>query len=105
MASPGWTLLTNHGHVLVCVAADPQTRVRDIAAAVGVTERAVQQILHDLEEAGYLLRERVGRRNRYRIDPDARFRHPLEARVRVGQFLALTGSEPESEGSDKTASP
>ncbi len=87
--SSGWTFLSNHGHVLVSLAVDPDARMRDIAARVGITERAVQTIVGDLEEAGYVLRERLGRRNRYTVVPQGRFRHPLEERVRVGDFLAL----------------
>lgn len=88
-ASPGWTFLSNHGHVLVSLAADPAARIRDIADRVGITERAVQMILADLEEAGYVVRERVGRRNHYTVVDRSRFRHPLEEHVRVGDFLAL----------------
>ena len=86
---PGWTFLSNHGHVLVSLAADPDVRMRDIAEQVGITERAVQMIVADLEGAGYVRRERVGRRNRYTVVPGRRFRHPLEAHVPVSTFLAL----------------
>lgn len=86
---PEWTFLSNHGHVLVCLALDPQSRLRDIAARVGITERAVQGILRNLEDAGYVLKERVGRRNSYTVNGDQPFRHPLEARVPVGDFLRL----------------
>jgi DNA-binding transcriptional ArsR family regulator len=89
-ASPvGWTFLSNHGHVLVGLAADPAARVRDIADRVGITERAVQLIVADLEAAGYVERRRVGRRNHYTVATSGRFRHPLEEHVRVGDFLAL----------------
>jgi DNA-binding MarR family transcriptional regulator len=87
--SSGWTFLSNHGHVLVSLAADPEARIRDIADRVGITERAVQMILADLEEAGYVVRERVGRRNHYTVVERGRFRHPLEDHVRVGDFLSL----------------
>lgn len=86
---PEWTFLSNHGHVLVCLALDPQARLRDIAARVGITERAVQGILRNLEDAGYVLKERVGRRNTYAVKGDQPFRHPLESRVPVGDFLRL----------------
>ncbi|MGY1785868.1 helix-turn-helix transcriptional regulator [Geodermatophilus sp. SYSU D00698] len=89
VSSPGWTFLSNHGHVLVSLAADPEARVRDVAERVGITERAVQMIVADLEEAGYVVRERVGRRNRYTVSTEGRFRHPLEEHVRTGEFLAL----------------
>jgi len=90
-----WTFLSNHGHVLVCLGQDPEVRIRDVADKVGITERAVQQIIADLEEAGYVERTRTGRRNRYRVRRAGRFRHPIERRVRVGEFLDLvsgTGS-------------
>ncbi len=85
----GWTFLTNHGHVLVCLAADPDARLRDVADRVGVTERAVQQIVAELEQEGYVAKERVGRRNHYTVVREGRFRHPLEAGVTVGDFLEL----------------
>ena len=85
----GWTFLTNHGHVLLALARDPHARLRDVAAVVGITERAVQSIVGDLESAGYLVREREGRRNRYRINPSGQFRHPAERDQRVGDLLAL----------------
>ena len=88
-ARPTWTFLTNHGHVLIAVAADPEARVRDIAERVGITERAVQGILDDLERGGYLERERVGRRNRYRLRKGGRFRHPAEAGHAVDELLRL----------------
>ena len=65
-----WTFLTNHASVLLSLAADPNQRLRDVAAAVGITERAVQRIVADLEEAGYLTRTRVGRRNRYELNTE-----------------------------------
>jgi DNA-binding transcriptional ArsR family regulator len=68
---------------------DPDVLLREVAASVGITERAVQQIVADLEEAGYLTRSRVGRRNRYSVRVDSRFRHPLEGEVQVGDFLDL----------------
>jgi DNA-binding transcriptional ArsR family regulator len=82
-----WSLLTGHGHVLVEVARNPQVRMRDISAAVGLTERAVQGIVADLESAGYLTRHRVGRRNRYTVNPDSVFRHSAQAGLQIGPFL------------------
>ena len=73
-----WTFLTNHAHVLLCVWEDSEARVRDIASRVGITERAVQRILQELESEQYLLRERFGRRNRYRVRADRPFRHSVE---------------------------
>jgi Uncharacterized membrane-associated protein/domain len=95
-ARPGWTFLTNHAHVLLALALDPDTRLRDVATVVGITERAVQGIVADLESAGYVARVRVGRRNRYELHPEGRFRHPAEADHRVGELLdlfAVTGSK------------
>lgn len=84
-----WTFLTNHALVLVCIARSPDIRLRDIAAAVGITERAVQAIIADLEEAGYLTRSRVGRRNRYELHPAQPLRHPLEREHEVDDLLAV----------------
>jgi DNA-binding IclR family transcriptional regulator len=75
----GWTFLTNHGHVLLCLAGEPDLRVRDVAARVGITERATLRILHDLVAGGYATRERDGRRTRYRFRLDRPMRHPIEA--------------------------
>lgn len=88
-AARGWTFLTNHGHVLLAIARDPTARLRDVAATVGVTERAVHAIVADLEAGGYLNRTRVGRRNHYTVNPGGRFRHPAEADRYIGDFLAL----------------
>ena len=88
-----WTFLTNHGHVLVCLAADPDVVLRDVATRVGITERAVQQIIRDLELAGVIARVRVGRRNRYVICSERGFRHTLEADVTLGAFLGLVGDD------------
>ena len=85
-----WTFLTNHAHVLVVVRRQPQARLRDIAEAVGVTERAVQLILGDLEAAGYVQREKVGRRNAY-VVLGGPLRHPLEAGRAVDDLLATLG--------------
>lgn len=84
-----WTFLTNHAHVLLTIADEPEARLRDIADRVGVTERAVQGIVADLEEGGYIERERVGRRNRYRVVRGGRFRHPAEASHRVDDLLRI----------------
>ncbi len=88
--SARWSFLSNHGHVLICIARAPDTRIRDIAREVGITERAVQRILGDLEEAGVVVRERVGRRNHYLIRGDAPLRHPLEAHRNVADLIRLT---------------
>lgn len=85
----GWTFLTNHGHVLVCLAKDEDVLLRDVALRTGITERAVHQIICDLEQAGIIMRTRMGRRNRYILRRSERFRHPLEADVSVGDFVDL----------------
>jgi hypothetical protein len=88
-----WTLLTGHGHVLVEIARDPTARIRDIAAAAGVTERTAQSIVADLEAAGYLTRERVGRRAVYTLNAGQPFRHQSQDGHPVGPFLALLAAE------------
>lgn len=84
---PGFTYLTNHTHALVALHASPDMRVRDLADSIGITERAVQRILADLEAVGVLEREKIGRRNRYRIVRKSRLRHPLEEHCTVGGLL------------------
>ena len=86
-----WTFLTNHAHVLICIAEQPDVRIRDIAVRVGITERAAQRIVADLAEAGYVVRKRVGRRNEYEVNKDVPLRHPLQADRSVGAIVrALT---------------
>lgn len=85
----GWTFLSNHGHVLVCIASDPDLRLRDIAARVGITERAVFSIVNDLEADGYLTRIHVGRRNRYELDRARPLRHPVESSHTIGELLGV----------------
>lgn len=85
----GWTFLTNHAHVLVCLARDPDRRLRDVATEVGITERAVQGIVRDLEDAGYLERVRVGRRNHYDIHAEGPMRHPMDREHVVGELLGV----------------
>ncbi|WP_395656229.1 helix-turn-helix transcriptional regulator [Nocardioides sp.] len=89
MSAGSWTFLSNHGHVLVSLARHPDARTRDVAQLVGITERAVQQIVADLVDQGFLRKEKVGRRNHYEVAPDAHFRHDLESHVSVGDFLDL----------------
>lgn len=91
-ARTGWTFLTNHGHVLVAIASNPDVRLSELADLVGIGERAVQSIVNDLVAEGYLTRTRVGRRNTYEVHPDQPFRHPVEADHVVGDLLrALMG--------------
>lgn len=85
--TPSFTFLTNHSHVLVGLANHPDIRMRELANLVGITERAVQRIIADLEAVGVLERKREGRRNRYHIVKDAPLRHPMEAHCDVGGLL------------------
>ena len=85
----GWTFLSNQSHVIICLAQDPEMRGRDIAIAVGITERATIRIISELEEAGYITKEKLGRRNRYSIVADRNLRHPLEAHHSIRGILAL----------------
>ncbi len=88
MATSGeWTFLSNHAHVLVCLARDPEARLRDIAVDVGITERRVSSIVTDLETEGVVRIDRVGRRNTYTVNRRARLRHPLESHQSVGDLL------------------
>lgn len=84
-----WTFLTNHAHVLLCIARDPEARMREVANQVGITERAVQRIVAELEAAGYLVHERDGRRNRYEVRAAQPLRHPIEQHCRVAQLIKM----------------
>ena len=84
-----WTFLSNHAHVLLCIAQHPEVTLREVAERVGITERAVQRIVADLEEGHYLERARSGRRNRYEVHPELPLRHPVESHREVGDLLAL----------------
>ena len=84
-----WTFLTNHARILILIAETSGIRLRDLADQVGITERAAQRIVAELEAAGYLTHEKVGRRNQYHLRPDAHLRHPLEDDVEVGRLLDL----------------
>jgi predicted transcriptional regulator len=85
----GWTFLTNHSHVLICLARDPSARLRDVAQEVGITERAVQRIVAELEADGVLTHVREGRRNRYEVHAEKSLRHPVEAGTTIGSLLAV----------------
>jgi predicted transcriptional regulator len=95
----GWHFVTSHTQVLLCIARDPDMRMKDIAETVGITERAAQRIVADLVEAGYLQRERVGRRNRYVIDETMVMRHPEQSSHAIGELLALLRHGPEDAAS------
>lgn len=86
---PSWTLLSNHGHILVQLSKSPDARVRDIAAAVGITERSALSILADLERDGYISVERIGRRNSYRVNTQKNFRHPVESQKPISALLKI----------------
>ena len=98
-----WTLLTSHGHVLVEIARDPTARIRDIAAATVLTERAVQAIVADLEAAGYLTRTPAGRRTQYSVNRDSLFRHSAQEGLRIGLFLDLFTVAGPGDGQDPPA--
>jgi predicted transcriptional regulator len=96
-AKPGrhrWTFLTNHSHVLIVLHAHPGLVLREIAARVGITERAIQQILLDLEEEGFIEREKIGRRNHYRVLASQPLRHPIEAHCSISDLLSLIVDHP-----------
>ena len=88
-AAARWTFLTNHSHVLILISRKPDVVLRHVATQVGITERAVQRIIADLEEAGILEREKVGRQNHYRILPDRPLRHAIESHRSIGDLLSL----------------
>ena len=83
-----WTFLTHHALVLLCVSEDPEKRLREIGDCVGITERAAHRIVCELEDGGYLTRERNGSRNHYEIHTDLPLRHDLEKEATVGQMLS-----------------
>lgn len=85
----GWTFFTNHAHVLICLANDAEMRLRDVANRVGITERAVQKIISELEAGGVLSHEKDGRRNRYTVHPKMALRHPVEAHCQVADLLKV----------------
>lgn len=94
MAEPSnWTFFTNHAHVMVCLARNGDRPLREIAIDVGITERAVQRIIADLEEGGYLKRERSGRRNTYSLLLGKALRHPLEAHRTIGDLLRVLAED------------
>lgn len=101
-----WTFFSNHGHVLVCLARDSDARLRDVAVRVGITERAVQKIVRDLQDKGYLEVSKHGRRNRYRINNRKALRHHLQSGCTVGQLLGLLSTpEPSKARAQPQAQP
>ena len=89
MKDPDWTFLSNYAHVLVCLAENPEARLRDVAERVGITERSTQRLITHLDEAGILTRVKHGRRNSYFINTHAHLRHPIEESCTVGELLKL----------------
>jgi DNA-binding IclR family transcriptional regulator len=98
--TPGWTFLSNHTHVLVCIATQPDIRMTDVAELVGIRERAVHRIVHDLVDAGYVTVRKQGRRNVYSVDLDMPLRHPLEARHRIRAIIDPLLARPPRHASD-----
>ena len=84
-----WTFLTNHAHVLIALNGNPDMILRNVAVQVGITERAVQRIIQELEVEGYIRREKVGRKNQYEVAKDQPLRHPLERHRSIGDLLQL----------------
>ena len=89
-----WTFLTNHARVLLCIAADPGARLRDIAASTGITERSAYGIVTDLAEAGYVVKQKDGRRNRYQVQAHLPLPEPTSRERTVGEILALLAGSP-----------
>lgn len=83
----GWTFLTNHAHVMLCLAHGESLTARELSLRIGITERSVQAILNDLTEDGYLLKSKAGRRNNFTINTDGRLRHPLESAHTIGALI------------------
>ena len=101
-----WSFLTNHARVLVCIAHDPGVRLRDIAERVGITERRAYDIVSDLAHAGYVVKEKEGRRNRYRVQAHQPLREPTAREIPIGEMLDLlvgagTGAGPGRPGARK----
>ena len=88
-----WTFLTNHAQVLLCIARNPDMRMREIADQVGITERAAQRIVGDLVSEGYVSRKRVGRRNEYEVNPETPLRHPISSDHDIGEILGVLGDK------------
>ena len=87
-----WRFLSNHTQVLLCLHRNPDSRFRDLAQSIGITERAAQAIVADLIETGYITSERIGRRNHYTVNPDVAMRHPAQENIDIGELLDLLSS-------------
>lgn len=84
-----WTFLSNHGHAIILLHQNPELTVREMSQAIGITERALLSILGDLQDYGCLSVKKEGRRNRYKVSPSVRFRHPIESEVTIGHLLNI----------------
>ncbi len=84
-----WTFFSNHAHVLIVLNSSPELVLREVALQVGITERAVQRIIQELEDSGFIIRKKVGRQNRYKVLKSERLRHPIEAHRKIGDLLKL----------------
>ena len=89
MSNKKWTFLSNHGHVLIYLARNPESRIRDLATAIGLTERAVLGIVSDLENEGYVTVEKIGRRNKYQVHKKLKFRHSMESHKSIGDLIKI----------------
>jgi DNA-binding MarR family transcriptional regulator len=98
-----WGFLTNHAHVLLCIARDPESRARDIAEQVGITERATQRILADLIADGYITRAKAGRRNHYTINPRGHLRHPVLRDLSIGPLLDVLNTDGNPKRSNRSS--
>ncbi|MDX6554150.1 MAG: hypothetical protein QOD86_345 [Miltoncostaeaceae bacterium] len=101
--TPGWGFLTNHAQVLICIAHDPEVRLRDIGYRVGITERAAHRIVTELAAAGYLTRERQGRRNRYTINVHLQLPDPIARRGSVAELLAVLADTADAAGHETSS--
>jgi DNA-binding IclR family transcriptional regulator len=101
-AQTGWHFVTNHTQVLLCISTNPDIRLRDIATRVGITERSAQRIVADIVAEGYVMRQRMGRRNQYAINREKEMRHPEQFGLEIGPLLDLlrreTGEDPSESG-------
>ena len=97
-----WGFLTTHARVLLCIAHDPDARLRDIAATLGVTERRAHGIVTDLTQAGYLIRQKDGRRNRYQVQAHLPLPGPGTREPAIGEIVALFAAQSEAIGSNST---
>ena len=96
-----WNFLSNHAHILICLAENPRARMRDVASRVGITERAAMRIVAHLEEAGVITRHKEGRRNFYDIHPEQPLRHPMESTCTVGSLLSMVARNTRSENVER----